>query len=87
MTVIGSVASGAEVFAGGSVHIYGTLRGRAVAGFAGNAQARVFCSHFQAELLSINGVYKTADDVDARLRNRPVQAWLEESVIVMAALD
>ena len=87
VTVIGSVASGAEVFAGGSVHVYGTLRGRAVAGFTGNARARVFCSRFQAELLSIDGVYKTADDVDARLRNRPVQAWLEGNAIVMAALD
>jgi septum site-determining protein MinC len=87
VTVIGSVASGAEVFAGGSVHIYGTLRGRAVAGFTGNALARVFCSRFQAELLSIDGVYKTADDVDARLRNRPVQAWLEGNAILMAALD
>jgi septum site-determining protein MinC len=87
VTVIGSVASGAEVFAGGSVHIYGTLRGRAVAGFTGNALARVFCSRFQAELLSIDGVYKTADDVDARLRNRAVQAWLEGDALVMAALD
>ena len=87
VTVIGSVASGAEVFASGSVHVYGTLRGRAVAGFTGNARAWVFCSRFQAELLSINGVYKTADDVDARLRNRPVQAWLEGNALVMAALD
>ena len=87
VTVIGSVASGAEVFASGSVHVYGTLRGRAVAGFTGNARARVFCSRFQAELLSINGVYKTADDVDGRLRNRPVQAWLEGNAILMAALD
>src|SRR4051812_19146679 len=50
VTVLGSVASGAEVMAGGSVHIYGTLRGRAIAGLSGNAGARIFCSKLQAEL-------------------------------------
>jgi septum site-determining protein MinC len=62
VTVIGSVASGAEVVAGGSIHIYGTLRGRAMACSTGNARARIFCRKIEAELLAIDGLYKTADD-------------------------
>ena len=87
VTVIGSIASGAEVFAGGSVHVYGTLRGRVVAGFTGNPGARVFCRRLEAELVAIDGVYRTADDMDAALRGRAVQAWLDGGSIVMAALD
>ena len=87
VTVLGSVASGAEVFAGGSVHVYGALRGRVVAGFNGNPRARIFCRRLEAELVAIDGVYRTADDMDATLRGRPVQAWLEGDIVVMAALE
>ena len=85
--VVGSVASGAEVIAGGSVHVYGTLRGRAVAGLAGRGEARIFCARLQAELLSIDGIYRTADDMDPALRDRSVQAWLDADVLQMAALN
>jgi septum site-determining protein MinC len=87
VTVVGSVASGAEVIAGGSIHIYGSLRGRAMAGSTGNARARIFCRKIEAELLAIDGLYKTADDIDASLRSRPVQAWLEGDALMMAAFD
>ncbi len=87
VTVLGSVASGAEVIAGGSVHIYGTLRGRAIAGFTGNTRARIFCRRLDAELLAIDGVYQTADDMDATLRGRAVQAWLDGGAMRMTALD
>jgi septum site-determining protein MinC len=87
VTVLGSVASGAEVIAGGSVHVYGTLRGRAIAGFTGNARARIFCRRFDAELLAIDGVYQTADDMDATRRGRAVQAWLDGAAMRMTALD
>ena len=63
VTVLGSVGSGAEIVAGGSIHIYGTLRGRAIAGATGNARARIFCRKLEAELLAIDGLYKTADDM------------------------
>jgi septum site-determining protein MinC len=86
VTVVGSVASGAEVIAGGSVHIYGALRGRAIAGFAGNPRARIFCRRLDAELLAIDGVYQTADDMDASLRGRAVQAWLEGEAMRITAL-
>lgn len=87
VTVMGSVASGAEVFAGGSIHVYGTLRGRAIAGFTGNPGARIFCRRFEAELVAIDGVYRTADDMGDGLRGRAVQAWLDGDRIVIAALD
>lgn len=86
VTVVGSVASGAEIIAGNSIHIYGTLRGRAIAGSTGNAGARIFCQKFEAELIAIDGLYQTADDLDASLRGRSVQAWLANDKMNMAAL-
>ena len=87
VTVLGSVGSGAELVAGGSIHIYGTLRGRAMAGSHGNARARIFCSKIEAELLAIDGHYLTADLMDKGLRDRPVQAWLEGSAVRITTLD
>jgi septum site-determining protein MinC len=87
VTVVGSVASGAEVIAGGSIHVYGSLRGRAIAGSMGNAKARIFCRKFEAELVAIDGLYKTADEMAKDLRGRPVQARLDGDAIVTAALD
>jgi septum site-determining protein MinC len=87
VTVIGSVASGAEVIAGGSIHVYGSLRGRAIAGLTGNNRARIFCRRLEAELLAIDGVYQTADDMNAALRGRPVQAWLAGEAMMLATFD
>ncbi|KQM31127.1 MULTISPECIES: septum site-determining protein MinC [Agrobacterium] len=81
VTIVGSVASGAEVIAGGSIHIYGALRGRAMAGSLGNASARIFCKKLEAELLAIDGVYKVAEDIDPKLRGQAVQLWLENDTI------
>ncbi|HEY8031863.1 MAG TPA: septum site-determining protein MinC [Methylocella sp.] len=80
--VVGSVASGAEVIAGGSIHIYGTLRGRAIAG-SRDARARIFCRKLEAELLSIDGLYMVADDMPAHLRGQPIQVWLEGDSMMM----
>jgi septum site-determining protein MinC len=87
VTILGSVASGAEIIAGGSVHIYGTLRGRAIAGLAGNPQARIFCTKLQAELMSIDGVYQTADDMPAKALGKPVQAWLDGEQMKITVLE
>jgi septum site-determining protein MinC len=87
VTVLGSVASGAEIVAGGSIHVYGTLRGRAMAGSAGDARARIFCSRNEAELLAIDGYYQTAENMDASLRGRPVQVWLQDAGLSVEALD
>ncbi|HWT57585.1 MAG TPA: septum site-determining protein MinC [Rhizobium sp.] len=86
VTVIGSVASGAEVIAGGSVHIYGALRGRAMAGSIGNASARIFCRKLEAELVAIDGIYKMAEDMAPNLRGQAVQLWLEDDAIMAEKL-
>ena len=62
VTVVGRVASGAEIVAGGSVHVYGALQGRVIAGISGGPDARIFCREARAELLCIGGVYATAED-------------------------
>lgn len=86
VTILGSVASGAEIVAGGSIHIYGTLRGTAMAGSCGDERARIFCSKNEAELIAINGYYQTAEDMSAELRSRPAQAWLESTKVMIATL-
>ena len=86
VTVIGSIASGAEVIAGGSIHVYGALRGRALAGSIGNSAARIFCRKLEAELLAIDGIYKTADDLPAELRSQAAQLWLENDAIMASRL-
>jgi septum site-determining protein MinC len=87
VTVLGSVGSGAEIVAGGSIHVYGTLRGRAMAGASGNSRARIFCNKIEAELLAIDGFYTTAEEIDSALRSRPAQAWLEGDVMKITALN
>ncbi len=87
VTVVGSVGSGAEIVAGGSIHVYGTLRGRALAGATGNARARIFCHRVEAELLAIDSYYKTADDIEDSLRRQPAQAWLEGGTLKISAMN
>ena len=87
LTVMATVGAGAEVIADGSIHIYGTLRGRALAGAQGNTTARLFCREFHAELVAIAGHYKVLDDVPDSLRGKAVQVWLEQDQIKIAALD
>lgn len=85
--VLGSVASASEILAGGSIHVYGALRGRAIAGTMGDAKARIFCRKLEAELLSVDGFYMTADRLNPTLRGRAVQAWLDGDKLITAALD
>jgi len=87
VTILGSVGSGAEVVAGGSIHIYGALRGRAMAGVNGHTSARIYCQKIEAELLAIDGFYQTADDIDAALRGKPAQAWLQGNTMRITALN
>src|SRR3984893_6775707 len=87
VTVLGSVGSGSEIVAGGSIHIYGTLRGRAMAGVNGNSAARIYCQKIEAELLAIDGYYQTAEEIDATLRNRPAQAWLDGDTMKITPLN
>jgi len=76
LIVTGTVAAGAEVMADGCVHIYGPLRGRVMAGVHGDTEARVFCQAFNAELVSIAGIFRVFETIPAELAGVPVQAWL-----------
>lgn len=85
--VVGSVGSGAEIAAGGSIHVYGALRGKAYAGTAGREGARIFCQRLEAELLGIGGVCRLSDDLDDKLRGSPAHAWLESNQMALAGLS
>ena len=87
VTIVGSVSSGAEIVAGGSIHVYGTLRGRAMAGINGNLAARIYCQKIEAELLAIDGYYRTAEEIDATLYDRPMQVWLEGDTVQITPLN
>jgi septum site-determining protein MinC len=76
--VLGSVNPGAQVIADGHVHVYGPLRGRALAGAQGRADARVFCQSLEAELVAIAGQYLLADEIPAERRARPAQVFVED---------
>jgi septum site-determining protein MinC len=78
LTVCATVGAGAEVIADGSIHIYGALRGRALAGASGNASARIFCREFHAELVAVAGTYKVLEEVPPQLVGKAVQVWLED---------
>ncbi|ENY70762.1 putative septum site-determining protein minC [Aeromonas diversa CDC 2478-85] len=78
LVVLGSVSPGAEVIADDSIHIYGTLRGRAIAGARGNTQARIYCQQLAAELLSIAGTFQLSDALPAGLIQRPVHVRLDK---------
>ena len=87
LTVLSTVGAGAEVLADGSIHIYGALRGRALAGAQGNTEARIFCREFHAELVAVAGHYKVLEDIPADLRGKAVQVWLDHGQLKLAALD
>ncbi len=86
LVVTASVGAGAEVIADGSIHIYGPLRGRALAGAQGDEKARIFCREFHAELVAIAGRYKVIEAVPAELRGKPVQVWLEDEGLHLAEI-
>lgn len=86
LTILNTVGAGAEVIADGSIHVYGALRGRALAGARDNDKARIFCREFHAELVAIAGHYKVMEDLPAELRGKAVQIWLDNEQIHIAAL-
>ena len=80
LVVLAAVNAGAEVIADGSIHIYAPLRGRALAGASGSTEARIFTTRFEAELVSIAGVYRTFDaGIPDQLFGRPVKIQLSVS--------
>ena len=87
VTVVGRVASGAEIVAGGSVHVYGALQGRVIAGISGSPAARIFCTEARAELLCIGGVYVTAEDMNPRIEGRSLEVRLDGDELKLRILD
>lgn len=81
------VGNGAEVIADGSIHVYGALRGRALAGAQGNEKARIFCRAFHAELVAIAGNYKVLEEIPKELHGKAVQVWLDGGQLRIAALE
>jgi septum site-determining protein MinC len=76
LVVTAAVSPGAEIMADGNIHVYGALRGRALAGASGDAEARIFCSRLEAELVSIAGHYLVSDQLPPEQRGLPVQIAL-----------
>ena len=87
VTVIGQVASGAEVVAGGSIHVEGPLRGRAIAGVTVGQTARIFCRRLEAELVAIAGLYRTAEGWSSELQGRAAQARCEAGQLQLSPLE
>lgn len=80
LIVVGGVNAGAEVVADGNVHIYGSLRGRALAGAQGDVQTRIFCQCLEAELVAVAGQYRVFDDTaPSETRGQTVQVFLDNN--------
>jgi septum site-determining protein MinC len=87
LIVIGMVSPGAEVIADGNIHIYGPLRGKAMAGAHGDTSARIFTTHLDAELLAIAGIYRVLEDrLDATLHGQPALVHLDGDTLRIEAL-
>lgn len=83
LIVTATVSAGAEIMAEGNIHIYGSLRGRALAGVLGNTESRIFCSDLQAELISIAGIYQLSDDLSKHSTHQPVQISLDNQTLII----
>jgi septum site-determining protein MinC len=86
LIVLAQVSPGAEIMADGNIHVYGTLKGRALAGVQGNLEARIFCSDLQAQLIAIGGNYRTSEGEDDSLKGRLVQVYLQDQTLVVVPL-
>ncbi|MGM0823718.1 MAG: septum site-determining protein MinC [Pseudomonadota bacterium] len=87
LVVIGAVNAGAEVLAAGSIHVYGALRGRALAGIHGNTQAGIYCRELTAELLSVAGNYKRLEDIDSQLLGAPAEVHFTQDQLEIKPLN
>lgn len=86
LIVMAAVSPGAEIMADGNIHVYGALRGRALAGVKGNTEARIFCRALDAELVSIAGFYRISEKITESEREHPVQIRLDGNNLVIEAL-
>jgi len=83
LIVLAAVSPGAEILADGNIHVYGALRGRALAGVAGDTEARIFCRNLDAELVSIAGHYRVSEQIQDAERAQPVQIYLRDERLII----
>lgn len=81
LIITAPVSHGAEVLADGNIHVYGALRGRALAGISGEMSARIFCQSLEAEVVSIAGLYRVSEDFDSSWTRKPVQVRLKDGFL------
>ena len=86
LVILGAVSEGAEILADGNIHVYGTLRGRALAGVKGNTEARIFCQNMEAELVSIAGRFVMQENIQNKCWKQPAQAYLDADALLIEAL-
>jgi septum site-determining protein MinC len=86
LIVLGLTSSGAELIADGNIHVYGALRGRALAGACGGAGARIFCRSLEADLVSIAGNWQVRDDMPDGLIGKPAQISLQDEKLIIEPL-
>lgn len=86
LIILSQVSEGAEVIADGHIHVYGSLRGRALAGVKGDISARVFCKKMQAELISIAGNFMLSDALREKVWDQPAQVYLDELTLHVEAV-
>jgi len=86
LIVIAPVSAGAELLADGNIHVYGPLRGRALAGVKGDVETRIFCQNLQAELISVAGHYRVSENFRSQDTGRPVQIHLSAGMLVIESL-
>ncbi len=86
LVVMSSISPGAELLADGHIHVYGALRGRALAGVSGDATARIFCRSLEAELVSVAGYWRVREDIPEALIGKPAQIFLDGDRIAIEPL-
>jgi len=87
LIVLSSVSAGAEILADGNIHVYGALRGRALAGLQGDETARVFCQSQEAELIAIAGHYLVDEDLRSQHWKAATQAYCVGGKLIIAPLS
>lgn len=87
LVVLAPVSAGAELLADGCIHVYGALRGRALAGMHGDTSARIFCQSLEAELVSIAGLYRVSEDMDPAVFKKPAQVFQEGEALRIEPLS
>lgn len=87
LIVVSHVSAGAELIADGNIHVYGMMRGRALAGASGDKEAQIFCTHLTAELVSIGGVYWLSDQIPADFYGKAARMQIEGDALTIQPLD